>query len=690
MRLRKLLLGAVSGCFILLSGVSVYAEGEQPDSMLTVDFEGADLNKEDKGIMSGNILNNGAEIYNYKGNDVLRLGSVDSQNKCGVEIRNGFAGHYELRQTLTQALENTGITYNGTQEDMDQNDQIQYIEGRTYPYPTYTNGLTMNFWVRMPKLVRENSVLFAFTRIDENSGNGGLYMTAGGTLRFWEGDVEQEIVRNNFCTMFSYIDMPVAMSGEWVNVSVVIENDWVSVYINGELKYNYMEDEYGYGFTKSRNFNKGFGTRGEHEAIIEYRGVEEAYKNYRDLLVGFSDEEKAAGDFSDYSKYTFLNSDGELLVDFITDENTKLYVGGDDGSSIWAMAEYNNNSKNILYDDFKFYNFAADDEKALEIYNSASAHEDNFIDGIDPEKEKRYYPADMDGNKKIELQDVGDVLKVSLKLEEAGEYGNGDLDFDGKVTLDDVSRTLKIALKLEDYYPYKELFKKKLNMDLKELNLINSTREDGYELKEYEDSEGNVYYYENNFKIGNSLIYNDKKTKESAIYIDTVEDEFTEEKCKKIADEYLSVLDNPEKYTFQYIDMDANMSEEMPMCQAVYSLKIGEYHTQYGVSIVFDADGYFYAVRVVNFKDGLIDEKQLRPKEEVIAESEGMIDEEIEQIKKQFEEQTDGEPFEIKNVKYEEVLINVDNQKNIVYYVIYSYDLVYEGQTSQLELRLVI
>ena len=78
----------------------------------------------------------------------------------------------------------------------------------------------------------------------------------------------------------------------------------------------------------------------------------------------------------------------------------------------------------------------------------------------------------MDGNKKIELQDVGDVLKVSLKLEEAGEYGNGDLDFDGKVTLDDVSQTLRIALKLEDYYPYKELFKKKLNMDLKGLLII--------------------------------------------------------------------------------------------------------------------------------------------------------------------------------------------------------------------------
>lgn len=77
-----------------------------------------------------------------------------------------------------------------------------------------------------------------------------------------------------------------------------------------------------------------------------------------------------------------------MLIDFITDENTKLYVGGDDGVCLWNMAEYQDSSDNVLYDDFKFYNYAADEYTAQEIYENAAEHESGYIEGIDPEEKR--------------------------------------------------------------------------------------------------------------------------------------------------------------------------------------------------------------------------------------------------------------------------------------------------------------
>lgn len=282
MRLKKLFAGMlVMGAVICVP--AIVSAQEKDGELAVIDFEQADLTENTNGIVSGNLSGNNSSIIDLDGNKVLKLGdSSGTENKCGVEITNGFAGHYELRQTLTEALENTGVTYNGTKDDMDENGYIKYMEGRTYPYPTYTNGLTMNFWVRLPAGVdygpydEEAPVLFAFTRIDETAGNGGMYMTAGGLVRFWEGDIE-ESVRNNFCSVATYADESNGKC-EWHNVSVVFENDLITVYKDGVFVYSYMEDGYGYGYTRSRDFNKGFGCRGEHEAIIEYRSIEEAYK----------------------------------------------------------------------------------------------------------------------------------------------------------------------------------------------------------------------------------------------------------------------------------------------------------------------------------------------------------------------------------------------------------------------------
>ena len=689
MRLKKLFAGMlVMGAVICVP--AIVSAQEKDGELAVIDFEQADLTENTNGIVSGNLSGNNSSIIDLDGNKVLKLGdSSGTENKCGVEITNGFAGHYELRQTLTEALENTGVTYNGTKDDMDENGYIKYMEGRTYPYPTYTNGLTMNFWVRLPAGVdygpydEEAPVLFAFTRIDETAGNGGMYMTAGGLVRFWEGDIE-ESVRNNFCSVATYADESNGKC-EWHNVSVVFENDLITVYKDGVFVYSYMEDGYGYGYTRSRDFNKGFGCRGEHEAIIEYRSIEEAYKNYRDLLTGFSDEEKNAGDFSDYSKYTFLNSSGELLIDFITDENTKLYVGGDDGVCLWNMAEYQDSSDNVLYDDFKFYNYAADEYTAQEIYENAAEHESGYIEGIDPEQKrpvtiKRYYPVDVDGDKKVGLTDVTAILKIALGISDSGEYGSGDVDLDGSVTLKDASSALKYALGIEKYYPYADMINNIINVDFDsdDMQIIDSEDDNDsiYVYNVYKDKNDNLYTV---YTVRDEIVYEDKLYDgiQDNVNIEMQQSELTDEQCKEITEKYAQIICGEDYYKLDAEDIFE--SSDIPgLYYVTLRQKIGsDYYADKYIHMVIDADGYIYKLSYSKDSKLGLKEDELKTKIELISLTE-------EKAKEQEMDNLDnlyGEgAAEILSCQFYRIDVRTDENGNIKYTVCYTIEFKCNGR----------
>ena len=319
--------------------------------------------------MNMNANGNNASIVNRAGvGNVLKLGALNTEVRKagGVEILNPFAGRTDLRQTLGTALRNNGVMYNGTIADENELKQLTptYREGRTYPFPVYTNGLTVSTWVRIPENVTADTVLFAFTHEEDIvRGVGAVRLTAGGNILFSEGTKAQtESSANNYqlnSYLFNYKDADLTgRAGEWVYVSMTIENDKIGVYIDGLEAEGKVEQGYAYGQYGSKNFNKGFGYRGAHAAMVVANPAE-AYKNYRDLLINFSDEERAKGDFSDFDKYHFLNSDSMLLVDFITDNTTLFWLGGDDGDALWdGAAAFSASAEGMMYDNLMFFETA--------------------------------------------------------------------------------------------------------------------------------------------------------------------------------------------------------------------------------------------------------------------------------------------------------------------------------------------
>lgn len=151
-----------------------------------------------------------------------------------------------------------------------------------------------------------------------------------------------------------------------------------------------------------------------------------------------------------------------------------------------------------------------------EIYENAAEHESGYIEGIDPEEKrpvtiKRYYPVDVDGDKKVGLTDVTAILKIALGISDSGEYGSGDVDLDGSVTLKDASSALKYALGIEKYYPYADMINNIINVDFDsdDMQIIDSEDDNDsiYVYNVYKDKNDNLYTV---YTVRDEIVYEDK------------------------------------------------------------------------------------------------------------------------------------------------------------------------------------
>ncbi|MFQ9984955.1 MAG: LamG-like jellyroll fold domain-containing protein [Lachnospiraceae bacterium] len=257
---------------------------------------------------------------------------------------------------------------------------LTYREDREYPYPKYTNGVTFSSWIRVPADVSEDTTLFAFTRTDDSKGVGSLRVNASGQVMFFQGTRTAEDSRNSYVFNYDMSETDIlSRAGEWVYLTVTIENDYVGIYFDGVEAPGETDSNYRFGTTSSKFFNKGFSYRGAAEGLSD----PEIFKNYRDLLTGFTPQERFENNFTDWSKYTFLNSSEDLLMDFVTDEQTKFYIGGDDGNSIWGFAKYTDVNEGVLVDDLSFFGSVLSAEEIAQLYNEAEKKSDDIIDPTD-------------------------------------------------------------------------------------------------------------------------------------------------------------------------------------------------------------------------------------------------------------------------------------------------------------------
>lgn len=121
-----------------------------------------------------------------------------------------------------------------------------------------------------------------------------------------------------------------------------------------------------------------------------------------------------------------------LLMDWISDENSKLCLGGI-GNYANEYAQATTTSQ-VCIGDIQFYKNVLTEEQILDVY------EGNVVNVV---------KGDVDGDGKVSLTDVTSVLKFALNIvtpADDSETEAADYDGDGKISLSDVTSVLKVAL----------------------------------------------------------------------------------------------------------------------------------------------------------------------------------------------------------------------------------------------------
>lgn len=220
---------------------------------------------------------------------------------------------------------------------------------------------------------------------------------------------------------------------KWHYVTIVIENDWVVTYVDGvaadpELDYFFNKETPGASLTETafqqRNagkmFNKGKGLRG----IFAYGAA-----NVGDWPADGTANTSPA------------NAVGMSMLDWISDENTELYLGGT-AYGAEALGQGRGTVEGVCLDDVSFFDKALSEDDAVALYNEVKgAVSTNTV-----------LLGDVDGNGQVELKDAQVALKAALKIDElsAEQVMAADVDGNGQVELKDAQKILKVALKIDE------------------------------------------------------------------------------------------------------------------------------------------------------------------------------------------------------------------------------------------------
>lgn len=236
---------------------------------------------------------------------------------------------------------------------------------------------------------------------------------------------------------------------EWHQVTVTFQNDKVGFYVDGtEIS---VTEEYGIlggvdlrlgAFSSFRRVNKGRGLRGTSFFYSEG---------------------------SDPNNLSYGPTNTQLLMEWLTNEDTKFYIGGA-GS---CAGEYNLASQaNPFYmDDINFYGELLSTEQVQALYQKESAarsgaaeespkppapaqSEQPPVQSQEPAQSAQPKVAgDVDGNGVFDLRDVQTALKLALKIELTDKEIDvqnarkvADVDENNVVNLEDAQRLLKAAL----------------------------------------------------------------------------------------------------------------------------------------------------------------------------------------------------------------------------------------------------
>lgn len=255
-----------------------------------------------------------------------------------------------------------------------------------------------------------------------NSDKYGMFQDIGGTNQlFFDGDERVTNLKTG--------------AEKWHYVTITLQNDWVQMYVDGEMvdpetEYAYCKDTeitvpgITHDFTKQntgKTFNRGKGLRERWCTLPD--------DNVKDW--------SAEG--------TANNNPGNSLqismLDWIADPNTELYFGGTSYSAASSIDQNYGSIEDVMLDDISFFKKALTEDEVAELYDEVKGSSGNGNIG------------DVNGDGNITLTDAQMALKAALnltKLTESQEKA-ADVDGNGKVELKDAQKILKVALNLDKF-----------------------------------------------------------------------------------------------------------------------------------------------------------------------------------------------------------------------------------------------
>lgn len=217
---------------------------------------------------------------------------------------------------------------------------------------------------------------------------------------------------------------------KWHQVVVTFQNDGIGFYVDGTR------------VSTTREYGINGGELLEKSAFNVFRGVNKG-SGLRDTVSYYTESIQP-------QNISYAKTNHELLLEWLTDENAKLSIGG---AGSYAGQCNLSASANVFYmDDINFYGELLDDEQVQALYQKEN---ETRSAEIPPSVSPTAAVGDVNGDGIIDLKDAQMALKYALKLvhpdakiSDADAGNAADVNGDGIIDLTDAQKILKAALKL--------------------------------------------------------------------------------------------------------------------------------------------------------------------------------------------------------------------------------------------------
>lgn len=221
---------------------------------------------------------------------------------------------------------------------------------------------------------------------------------------------------------------------KWHQVTITFQNDKIGFYVDGTE------------VSTTKEYGVSGGMKLEDAAFYYFKGVNKG-AGLRDTT--FSYTEAVQPQNMSYGK-----TNHELLLEWLTDEHAKLYLGGT--GSFADQCNLASQANAFYVDNINFYGELLSSEQIQVLYQKeAAARKEETPSSPEPVTAEAVI-GDVDGNGSIELADAQLALKYALKIEhpDAGILGAdkskvADVNGNGSIDLEDVRIILRAALRME-------------------------------------------------------------------------------------------------------------------------------------------------------------------------------------------------------------------------------------------------